>query len=391
MQMGAVVNRLKNLGSDKWAVHHEAMKRKAEGQDILVTSIGEPTIPADPFLVETCLRALQDGRTGYSNGQGEANLLAALADRYARRTGRSVTPANVMCFPGTQTSLYAVMTALLNPGDEVLVGDPYYVTYEGVIASTGARFMTVPLRPENGFRMQASDLRDAVTENTRVVLLNSPHNPTGAVLSREEIAEIGAVCREHDLWIVSDEVYEDLVYEGEFHSPFDNADLADRTIVVSSISKSHAAPGLRSGWAVGPAAFIEAALPLSETILFGNQPFIADATAEALGRENPTGARLCADFKRRAQVIEESLELDPILSTESPKAGMFVMIDVRGTGLSGEAFAWKLLNEQNVAVMPGEAFGTQGAGFVRVSLTISDADVETLCHRLKAISLRRAS
>lgn len=391
MRMGSVVNRLKNLGSDKWAVHHEAMKRKAAGQDILVTSIGEPTIPADPHLVETCIQALQDGRTGYSNGQGEANLLAALADRYAKRSGHPVTSKNVMCFPGTQTSLYAVMTALLDPGDEVLVGDPYYVTYEGIVASAGAHFKTVPLRPENGFRMQADDLQRAITSKTKLVLLNSPHNPTGAVLTKEEIADLGAVCREHDLWIISDEVYEDLVFEGAFHSPFDNPDLADRTIVVSSISKSHAAPGLRSGWAVGPETFIADALPLSETILFGNQPFIADATASALRQENTTGATLCADFKRRAKFIEESLELDPILSTEMPKAGMFAMINVRATGLSGEEFAWKLLNEQNASVMPGEAFGEQAAGFIRVSLTIPDADIEALCHRLKAISLRRAS
>jgi arginine:pyruvate transaminase len=177
----------------------------------------------------------------------------------------------VLCFPGTQTALFATMLGLAERGDTVLVGDPLYATYEGVIRATGAEPVTVPLRAEHGFHLRAEDVEAAVDARARVLLLNTPHNPTGAVLSREEIARIGAVCRWHDLWIVCDEVYEELILDGrDFASPFDDAALAERTVVVSSISKSHAAPGFRSGWAVGPEAFCTRLLPVSETMLFGN-------------------------------------------------------------------------------------------------------------------------
>ena len=160
-----------------------------------------------------------------------------------------------MCLPGTQTALYAVLRALVGPGDEVLVGDPMYATYEGVVAATGATVVPVPLRPEHGFRMQAADVAARITPRTRVLFLNTPHNPTGAVLTRQDVRALGAVARAHDLWIVSDEVYEEMVFDGgAFASPLDEADLADRTVVIASISKSHAAPGFRSGWCVGPAS-----------------------------------------------------------------------------------------------------------------------------------------
>ena len=166
--------------------------------------------------------------------------------------------------PGTQTTLYAVLNTLLTSGDEVLLGDPMYATYEGLVASTGATLVRVPLRPEHGFRMQASDVAARITPRSRVLFLNTPHNPTGAVLRREDLVALGRLAVAHDLWIVSDEVYEDLVFDGaRFVSPLDLPELAERTVVAASISKSHAAPGFRSGWCVGPASFCERLLPLS--------------------------------------------------------------------------------------------------------------------------------
>jgi arginine:pyruvate transaminase len=202
------------------------------------------------------------------------------------------------------------------------------------------------------------------------------------VLGREEIRAIGEVCRRRNLWIVSDEVYEELVFEGSFASPFDLPELAERTIVTSSISKSHAAPGFRSGWAIGPAELCNKLLPISESMLFGGQPFIADMTAFALTHDLPTAGIMRQHYSRRAKLLADQLGriggLDPI----APAAGMFLMLDVSGTGMSGDDFAKGLLESQNVSVMPGSSFGAEARGCVRVSLTVPDAILQEACNRI---------
>ena len=273
--------------------------------------------------------------------------------------------------------------ALVETGDEVLAGDPLYATYDGIIRSTGAHRVSVPLIPANGFRMRAIDVEKAVTPNTRALLLNTPHNPTGAVLSRNEIGEIGEVCEKHDLWIISDEVYEDLIFDKAFASPYDDARLAERTVAVSSISKSHAAPGFRSGWCAGSEEFCARLLPLGESMLFGNQPFIADMTAHAVSQPPLAAEAMRTSFKRRAELIRQELEGLNTIRCHAPEAGMFLLADVRHTGLTGEQFALGLLETERVAVMPGEAFGEQINGFVRISLTMPDANISEACSRIR--------
>jgi arginine:pyruvate transaminase len=363
---------------------------KAAGNDIIELTIGEPDMPPDPELLEECARAMHAGRTRYSNGRGEPAVLKALVDKYAKRRP-GVTEKNFLCFPGTQTALYAVMTGLVEAGDGVLVGDPLYATYEGVIASTGAHFIPVPLRPENRFHMQAEDLERAITPEARVLLLNTPHNPTGAVLTEAEIAAIGKICRSRDLWIVCDEVYEQLIFGNDFASPFDMPELAERTIVVSSISKSHAAPGFRSGWAAGPEEFCEKLLPVSETMLFGVQPFISDMTALALSKNFETADIMRTNYQRRAAIVQNTLAGSNLLKPMPPEGGMFVVVDVTGTGLGGEEFAWELLREEQVAVMPGSSFGDQAAGFIRISLTVPDETLEAAVTRMANLANRLAA
>ncbi|WEZ84512.1 pyridoxal phosphate-dependent aminotransferase [Rhizobium sp. 32-5/1] len=390
MRYASITDRLADLGSGKWALHIRAREMKAKGADIIELTIGEPDLPPDPSLIAECQRAMNAGRYRYSNGRGETPVVEALTAKYARRRA-GVTAENVMCFPGTQTALFAVMLGLVEAGDGVLTGDPLYATYEGVIQSTGAHRLTVPLRPEHGFHMQAADLEKAITPDCRVLLLNTPHNPTGAVLTTDEIAAIGEVCCRHDLWIVCDEVYEELVFAGTFASPFDNPGLADRTIVVSSISKSHAAPGFRSGWAIGPAEFAHRLLPISETMLFGVQPFIADMTAYALTHPIETSALMRASYQARSNRITAALTGASGIVPLPPEAGMFILLDVSGTGMSGEAFAWLLLEEMGVAVMPGASFGDEALSYVRMSLTVPEAAIDEACRRIRALATRLAT
>ncbi|MFB2549715.1 pyridoxal phosphate-dependent aminotransferase [Ensifer soli] len=389
MRYASITDRLAGLGSGKWTLHLKARQMVQAGVPVIELTIGEPDLPPDAGMVAACIAAMQAGRTRYSNGRGEPAVLQALADKYSRRRP-GVTADNILCFPGTQAALFAVMTGLVESGDGVLAGDPLYATYDGVIQATGAHRVTVPLKPEHGFHMQAEDLEAAVTPACRAVLLNTPHNPTGAVLTRDEIAAIGAVARRHDLWIVCDEVYEDLVFGAGFASPFDDPELAERTIVVASISKSHAAPGFRSGWAVGPAEFTRRLLPVSETMLFGVQPFIADMTAYALTHEIDTAARMRATYARRAAIMADGLANMPGVSVFVPEGGMFTVVDVRGTGLEGTDFAWRLLEEEQVAVMPGASFGAGAAGFIRISLTVPDETIAEASRRIAALAMRLA-
>jgi arginine:pyruvate transaminase len=383
MKYAPVLDDLAGLGGAKWVVHLRARALKAAGRQVLELTIGEPDTPPHETLLDRAAEGMRSGRTGYSNGRGEPALLQALAERYTARRGRSFGTDQFLCLPGTQTVLYLVLRALAAAGDEVLVGDPMYATYEGVIRASGATMVPVPLCPEHGFRMQAADVEARITPRSRVLFLNTPHNPTGAVLRPEDIAALGDVARAHDLWILSDEVYEELVFDGTaFTSPLSFPDLADRVVGAASISKSHAAPGFRSGWCVGPADFTARALPLAETMLFGNQPFLADATADAISRPSPVAGGMAARYAARARRLAERLDGVAGLRVHQPDAGMFALLDVRAFGLSGQDFALRLLEAEGVACMPGESFGDGLAGWLRISLTQPDTVMDEAAARI---------
>ena len=385
MKTTAITERLAGLGGAKWQVHAKARKMADAGADIVEMTIGEPDVPTPSALADTAVAAIRAGRTGYSDGRGEINLRRALAEHYSSTRGRDFDLDNILCFPGTQTALFAVLMGVASHGDEVLVGDPMYATYEGVVRATGAEMVPVPLHPEFGFRMQATDVATRITPNTRAILLTTPHNPTGAILTASEIEEIGALALEHDLWIISDEVYEHLVFDGsQFTSPLSHPAIADRVIAVSSISKSHAAPGFRSGWCVASKAFCDALLPLSETMLFGNQPFIADMTEQAVRDGSSVAQGMRKRYAARAALLAERFERDTELTVHRPEAGMFALINVTATGMDGEAFAMGLLENGGVAVMPGASFGENLKSWVRVTLTIEDSEFEKALDRIVA-------
>ena len=385
MRYAPILDRLAGLGGAKWELHFAAVAARRSGRDVIDLTIGNPDVSTPQALVDRAAEAMRSGRTEYSNGRGEDALRAALAARYALRSGRPVGMDQVLCFPGTQTALFTVIMGVAEPGTEVLVGDPMYATYEGVIRASGAVPVPVPLRPENDFRIAAADIAARITLRSRAILLNTPHNPTGAVLTAEDIDAIGAVARAHDLWIVSDEVYEELVFDGvAFVSPFDRPALADRTVCVASISKSHAAPGFRSGWSVSSAEFAERLLPLSETMLFGNQPFIADMTAEAVAEPSAVAAGMRTRFAARAKYLDDRLRQETALRVHRPEAGMFALIDVTATGQGDRDYALGLLGAGGVAVMPGSAFGDTLKGWVRVALTVDDTRFRAACDRIVA-------
>jgi len=387
MKYASVTEHLAGLGSDKWVLHAAAQKRAAEGHRILNLTIGEPDVPTPTALIDMACAAMQSGRTGYSNGRGENSLLSALSTRYSDRLGRPIGRDRFLCLPGTQTSLYLVFRALCEPGDEVILGDPMYATYEGLIRASGATPVPVRLRDDAGFRLRAEDVEAAITPSTRVIFLNTPHNPTGAILRAEDLQAIGEVAKKHDLWIVSDEVYGDLTHDNRpYTSALTNPAFEDRTVVTASISKSHASPGFRSGWAIGPSEFCTRALPLSETMLFGSQPFIADMTALAVSTPPDLARSMAARMANRARIIRDSLDGVAGMRVVLPEAGMFALIDIRALSNDSVAFALNLLETSDVAVMPGASFGAVLEGWLRVALNASDEDTADACARIRSFA-----
>ena len=389
MKFAKVTGRLGGLGSEKWAVHIEGKRRAASGQSLIFLSIGEPDAPPPAAILEEASRQMKAGRLRYADGRGEANVRRSLARLYTRQTGRTIGEDQFIYLPGTQTALYAAMMSVVDEGDEVLVADPYYATYEGVIAAAGGVVKPIRVDPDHGFHLKAEDLEKAITPKSRVLLMNTPSNPTGAVFTRAEIEKIGKVAEKHDLWIISDEVYATLTYGNTvFSSPFDIPALEKRTIVASSISKSHALPGFRCGWIAASAEFCNMALPVTETMLFGSQQFLEDAMAFALDNHFTEIDAMKHAYEKRARALVKSLEGSKKVSARMPEGGMFVMVDVRKTGLTGEAFAWRLLEEENVVTMPGESFGAGGTGHLRVALTVDVDQISEAAKRIASLAER---
>lgn len=384
MKYAAITEALAGLGSDKWVLHDRANTLRKQGVEVINLTIGEPDVGTPKDLIEVAVSAMRDGRTGYSNGRGEDTLLTALAERYTQRLGRDIATDRFMCLPGTQTALFLVMKTLLEPGCEVILGDPMYASYEGLIRSTGAVPVPVRLNAAQGFRLQPEDVARAITSQTRMIFLNTPHNPTGAILGKAELDGIGELARAHDLWVLSDEVYEDLTHDKRpFRSALTNPAFEDRTIVTASISKSYAAPGFRSGWLFAPAEFCARALPISETMLFGSQPFIADMTAAAVSSDPDLATAMAARMSRRAGIIARELDGIAGLRVHRPDAGMFALLDIRAHHDDAQTFALELLEATQVATMPGSSFGDGLQGWLRLALTATDVETQTACQRIR--------
>jgi arginine:pyruvate transaminase len=390
MRLASLADRLAQGNAlDAWAVHRRAAGRAARGEDVIVLSIGEPDFPTPPPIVEAAVTSLRGGRTRYTDARGEPALLDALAAVAAASAGRPVAPERVAFFPGAQAALFAVLLAVVETGDEVLVPEPAYSTYEGVVATTGATMVHVPLRPERAFHLDAADVAARITPRTRAILLNNPHNPTGAVLTRAELEELAALCREHDLWLVCDEVYATLTYGVEHTSVLALEGVEDRVAMLSSLSKSHAMTGFRHGWAVGPVELVRTLEQLLQGMLFGCPPFVQDAGVVALADPEVTPA-IRAAYARRAGLVVDALAGVPGIAARAPEGGMFMLLDVRSSSLGAPRYADLLLDTEGVALLPLDLFGPGGVGHLRMSLGCADDRLAEGCARIRRFADRHA-
>jgi arginine:pyruvate transaminase len=382
VRFSPLVDRIAGEETGAWRVHAEGMRRREAGHDVIFLTIGDPDQAAPEAVIDATIEALRRNRTGYTPIIGYPQVRTAVAERMQRRTGRPCGADNVVLTPGTQGGLFCALNCLAGPGDEVILPEPIYGPYAGVIGASGARMVNVPLRSENGFHPDLDALARAVTPRTRVIWINSPHNPTGAVFTADEITGIAELCRKHDLWLVSDEVYEDLAFARPHTSPWSLPDMAERSIVASSLSKSHAMAGFRFGWVIGPPALSRHLFDLLLCMYFGGPAFIQDGALAALGSELPEMAALRETYRRRALLLSSILAQAPNCRALPPEGGMFLLFDVRSSGLSAGDFAGELLLHEDVALLPCDGFGPSAIGYLRIALTAPEPRLEEAGRRI---------
>ncbi|MDT8344416.1 MAG: pyridoxal phosphate-dependent aminotransferase, partial [Thermohalobaculum sp.] len=347
---------------------------------------GDHDIKTDPAILAAMAASQARGNLGYPPVPGSVALRRAIADRVTARTTLAATPAQVQVVPGGQAGLFAALSATLDPGQSCIVLDPYYATYVQTVRAAGGRAIVVPTPAEDGFQPDAARIEAALAPDTRAILLNTPNNPTGAVYTPERLAAIAALCCRRDLWLISDEVYDVQIHEGRHASPRDLPGMAGRTLVVNSLSKSHAMTGSRIGWVLGPEAAIARIGELATTTTYGVPGFIQDAAEYALTQGQAIEDAIAARYRRRRDAVLAALGNARAVRANAPAGGMYVMLDIRPTGLSGLDFAHRLLAARHVAVMPGESFGTAAAGHLRVALTRPEAELREALARLTAFA-----
>jgi arginine:pyruvate transaminase len=375
MRYAPLVARIAGSGADVWKTHFRAAKlRHEEGREIIDLTVGSPDQPPAAAILDEAAAAMRR-YSGYAAILGGFPVRRAVAARMAKRTGMPCEMANVAIVAGAQAGLYFALQCLAGPGDEVIVLEPMYATYEAVCGATGATMVQVPLLPERGFHPDIDAIARAITPRTRVLWINSPSNPTGAVFEREEVAAIAALCQKHDLWLLSDEVYEELAYARPHTSAWSQPDMQGRTVVVSSLSKSHVVPGFRLGWIVGPPPLVEHLFYLLLCAQYGGAPFLQAGALVALTQDLPEVAAVRDTYRRRSVEFADLLARAPSCRPLRPEGGLFVMLDVRGTGISAPVFADQLLERENVAVLACDGFGPGGVGHLRISLTVDDAQL----------------
>ncbi|WP_214511989.1 pyridoxal phosphate-dependent aminotransferase [Pseudomonas brassicacearum] len=382
MRFSALTQRITGDGAAAWQIHDRALAMREQGMDVLLLSVGDPDFDTPPAIVEAAVASLRAGETHYSDSRGLHSLRASIARRHQQRSGQPVGAGHVTVLPGAQSAVYAVAQCLLDPGDEVIVAEPMYVTYEAVFGACGAKVVPVPVSPENAFRVQPADVARLITPRTRAMLLNSPNNPSGASLPLTTWQALAHLCIDHDLWLISDEVYSDLLYEGEHISPAGLPGMAERTVTINSLSKSHAMTGWRVGWAIGPETLAEHLANLSLCMLFGLPDFVQRGAQVALERELPEVARMREEYRQRRDLVCAILDDCPGLKPVRPDGGMFVMVDVRETGLAAQVFAERLLDGYGVSVLAGEAFGPSAAGHIRIGLVVGRGELIQACQRI---------
>jgi len=357
--------------------------------DVISLGIGEPDFTTPKPILDAGIRSLQNGETHYTSNWGKLELRQAVSDHLQNLYNVKYDPTNeIIATVGVSEALYLTFTAILNPGDEVIIPTPCFVSYQAEVIMANGVPIEVVAREENNFMIDPADIRKAITPNTRCIFIGYPSNPTGAVATREVMLEIGKIAEEHDLLVVSDEIYDRLVYDFE-HVCFPALDesLKQRTILLGGFSKDYAMTGWRIGYACGPSDLIQGLVRIHQYSIMSAPTTAQDAALEALKSGNPFVEEMRTEYDRRRRLLVAGLNRLG-LRTFEPRGAFYTFPNIQASGMDDEVFAETLLREESVAVVPGNAFGPGGAGFARMCYATSYEKIEEALRRMEKFMSR---
>ena len=386
MKFAPFVDLLSGQGAEAWDILTESRLALDRGEDVIVLSIGDPDFQTPPFVIESAIDAMQNGDTHYTELEGRLSLRRSIAEKTARSADIAIDEDWVTVLAGTQNAFYSVCRCLFGVGDEIIVLDPAYVTYEASIASTGARQVRVPQLADSGFRPDLDLISQAITAATRGIVFSNPSNPTGVVLAPEELEGLARLAVEHDLWVIADEVYGDLVFDGVHSSIMGMPGMLERTVTVSSVSKSYAMTGWRCGWAIGPPELGQHLRKMALINLYGLPGFVMEAADAALRHGDREIDIARETYRNRRNLVIEKLGAARSLPVLVPEAGMFLMADVRAHNPDANSFAWDLYRATGVSVLDAGAFGATSQGWIRISYGIDEQRLLEACQRIVAFT-----
>ncbi|HZV78040.1 MAG TPA: pyridoxal phosphate-dependent aminotransferase [Candidatus Binatus sp.] len=376
---------MRRLGTESaFVVLARARALEAEGRSIIHLEIGEPDFDTPEHVKGAGIKSIRSNRTHYTPAAGTAELRDAIAAHVTKTRGVDVTRDMVVVSPGAKPTIAFTLMALLNPGDEVVIPDPAYPAYRSIVTYVNAVPVSVPLMESKQFRLDPAALEAAITSKTKILVLNSPHNPTGGILTNEDIFAIADIVRKHDIVVISDEIYNRHCYDKEFASYYGLSANPDRTILVDGFSKAWAMTGWRLGFGVYPKHIADAVGALMLNTVSCTATFVQDAGIAALHGDDEPVEAMREEFRRRRKILVEGLCDIPGVSCQTPGGAFYVFPNVSKIDTNDIKVANYLLEEGGVAVLGGSTFGPNGRGFVRLSYAASEENLREALKRMKS-------
>ena len=353
-------------------------------KDVISLGIGEPDFTTPKPILEAGIRSLQNGETHYTSNWGKLEFREAISNNIQKLYGVRYDPTSeIIATVGVSEALYLAFNAILDPGDEVIIPTPCFVSYQAEVILAGGVAVEVKAHVENDFMIDPADIRKALTPRTKAIFIGYPSNPTGAVATRDVMLEIAKIAEEHDLLVVSDEIYDRLVYDFEHVCfPALGESLKDRTILLGGFSKDYAMTGWRIGYACGPSDLIQGLVRIHQYSIMSAPTTAQDAALEALRSGEPYVQEMVTEYDRRRRLLVAGLNRLG-LATFEPRGAFYAFPDIRASGMDDEIFCQKLLEEEHVAVVPGNSFGPGGDGFARMCYATEYSKIEEALHRME--------
>lgn len=381
-----LAERMSRLGTESaFEVLARAKALEAKGKKVIHLEIGEPDFDTPDNIREAAAKAIWDGYTHYCPAQGIPDLRDAIAEVDSKRKRLDIKPEQVVVTPGAKPIMFFGMLALVNEGDEVIYPNPGFPIYESVIEFLGARAVPIRLHESKGFSLDVGELTSKISPKTKMMIINSPQNPTGGVIPKGDLEAIARLAVENDFWVLTDEVYSEMVYEGEHNSIAAFPDMRERTIIIDGYSKTYAMTGWRLGYGVMPEPLAQALTQLQINATSCTCTFTQVAGIEGIKGDQTAARAMVAEFKRRRDVIVDGLNAIDGVTCLRPKGAFYVFPNITGTGLKSQQLSDILLNEGGVAVLPGTAFGSFGEGYLRLSYANSVENIQKALASIESI------